>query len=211
MQELRNKIQNLVDKYENKLGSNGIKIIVSKKHFTVSVEEHSTHSPGLLEDIDHYIHKKKERKYNYQKNRFHCIVLTCVPIDKPINSNKDYREYAFLLSKVWRAHIGHEPKHITYKENKILSKIEKTIQRIIKKSTDVNADIFCKNSFFDILRYTWSYKYAYKKRRRLDALTAHVHRCFIEFCITKQGTITSILKRATPSPAWPSAINIILI
>ena len=61
--------------------------------------------------------------------------------------------------------------------------------------------------------YCWQckYKYAYKKRRRLDALTAHVHRCFIEFCITKQGTITSILKRATPSPAWPSAINIILI
>ena len=164
MQELRNKIQDLVDKYENKLGANGIKIIVSKKYFEVGVVEHSTHSHELFGSIDRYIHKKKERKYNHQKNRFHCIVLTCVPIDKSINSNKEYREYAFLLSKVWRAYIGHEPKHVIYKENKILSKIEKTIQRIIKKSTDLNADEFCKNSLLDILRYTWSHKYMYKNK-----------------------------------------------
>ena len=72
------------------------------------------------------------------------------------------KEYAFVLRKTERAHIGMKPQKIAYEENKVLTKIEKRILKIIRKAKKTNAKQVCKDTLYDALRYSNSKKYDYK-------------------------------------------------
>lgn len=167
MQGFKNKVQDIIDKYKDSLASKGIKITVSKKYFETEVQERSggTGAMAIFNAIDRVQDRKKEKKngYNYERNKYHCIVLSLCPIDKNLVCREYCREYSFFLRKVERAHIGLEPSRIAYEENKVLAKIEKRILKIIKKSEKHTPQRVCGDTLRDALRYSFSYKYEYKK------------------------------------------------
>ena len=67
MQETKNKAQIIVNEYNDKLASLGIKILLSKKYFESSVGMRDTYHPdagvGLLKSLDACFDKKREQKY----------------------------------------------------------------------------------------------------------------------------------------------------
>ena len=87
-----------------------------------------------------------------------------MPDEKSSLKREGCRDYAFVLKKVERAHIGEAPRHYAYAEEKILSKIEKRILKLLKKADRTMTPRICKDTFWDALRYTVSMKYGYKKR-----------------------------------------------
>ena len=169
MLTLRDKVQNIVSKYEARLVSAGIRIAVSKRYFEFDVQEPSSYSPdhgvGLLNLIDRHFSKKRERKYyKNEKNKSHCIILSVLPIHKNLVRKEYCKDYAFVLRKVWRAHIGYKPERITYSEDKLLSRIEKRILKIVKSAEDRGIQKTCKDTFWDVIRYCFSLKYGYKSK-----------------------------------------------
>ena len=167
MQEFKEKVQSLIDKYSPKLSKNGLKIHISKRYFEKEVEERwSSHGKGqqIFNIIDRAIDDRKEKKkYYYQKNRYHTIVLTLM-LENDTVPLEMCRNYAFVIKKTERAHIGEEPRKIAYKEEKLLLKIEKLLQKVVKRASNNNAEKVCKDTVFDALRYSLLVKYQYKKR-----------------------------------------------
>lgn len=168
MEEFKDKVQTLVDGYRAQLASRGIQIAVSKRYYETNVEERNTYHPEagvrLLNRIDRYLDKKAEKKYHYQRNKYHCIILTVQPSKKGIVRKEDCRDYAFMLQKVERAHIGLEPTRVIYEENWLLGKIEKCIQKILNKAETATTEAVCKNTFPDAIRYASLKKYQYKQK-----------------------------------------------
>ena len=166
MHDIKTKINDLVCEYEEVLFRNGIKLHIYKKYFEAEVDERfGSHGEGqqLINLVDKALDKKREKKYNYERNRYHCIILTAVPADGSLNRNL-CRDYAFVLKKVERAHIGDKPIKYSYEEKKVLSKIEKRIQWLIKKSKNKDAKSVCKDNILDLLRYFMQNKYKYKRK-----------------------------------------------
>ena len=169
MKELKEKVQALIDKYTPELSSKGLKILLSKRYFESNVSERSSgyYATGMiLNSIDRARDHKKEKEngYNYVKNRYHYFVLTVCPIKKNMIKREECRDYAFLLKKVERAHIGLEPRLIVAREEKVLSKIEKQILKILKKAEKRSAQKACQNTIIDAFRYAMLPKYGYKER-----------------------------------------------
>lgn len=107
--------------------------------------------------------KKENQKYKYERNKYHALVITVTPDEKSGLPLECCRDYAFVLKKVERAHIGEEPRRIAYAEEKILSKIESHILKILKKAERASTQKICKDTFGDVIRYTMKAKYGYKK------------------------------------------------
>ena len=169
MKELKEKAQALIDKYTPELSSKGLKILLSKRYFESEVMERSgVHGfvGAIFNSIDRARDHKEEKKngYNYVKNRYHYFVLTVCPIEKNMIGREECRDYTFLLKKVERAHIGLEPREVVCAENKILSKIEKQILKILKKAEKRSAQKVCQNTIIDAFRYAMHTKYEYKER-----------------------------------------------
>ena len=169
MKELKEKAQALIDKHTPELSSKGLKILLSKRYFESNVSERSSgyYTTGMiLNSIDRARDHKKEKEngYNYVKNRYHYFVLTVCPIKKNMIKREECRDYAFLLKKVERAHIGLEPRLIVACEEKVLSKIEKQILKILKKAEKRSAQKACQNTIIDAFRYAMLPKYEYKER-----------------------------------------------
>lgn len=168
MKELKEKAQALIDQYSPELADKGLKILLSKRYFESEVGERSgMHGVGaIFNSIDRARdHKEeKEKGYNYERNRYHYFVLTVCPIEKSALRRENCREYAFTLKKVERAHIGQEPRRVNYKEDKILSKIEKRILKILKKAEHSLPETVCRNNILDAFRYSVHHKYEYKDR-----------------------------------------------
>ena len=169
MKELKEKAQALIDKYTPELSRKGLKILLSKRYFESNVSERSSgyHAIDMiLNSIDRARDHKEEKKngYNYVKNRYHYFVLTVCPIEKNMIKREECRDYAFLLKKVERAHIGLEPRLIVAREEKVLSKIEKRILKILKKAEKRSAQNVCQNTIIDAYRYAMLPKYEYKER-----------------------------------------------
>ena len=169
MQEFIQKINAFIGQYEEVLFSLGIRITVSKKYFESSVQEYRTSNNSgsfILNSIATARDRQaeKEKGYDYQPNRYHCVILTVSPTEKNRIPKDECKEYAFLLKKVERVHIGLEPESIAYEENKILSKIEKRLHKIIRKAQKTGAVKTCRNTFGDAIHYAHSTKYEYKKR-----------------------------------------------
>ena len=170
LQDIRTKIISLVDNYREQLASKGIKIDISKKYVETEVEERSggyaNAGQAIFNIFDRVNDRKKEKEngYNFEKNKHHNIVITVIPLDKTLVSVSDCREYAFILKKVERAHLGLEPQKKIYQEEKVLTKIEKRILRILKKADNKSVQKVCKNTFWDACRYAHSPKYQYKTK-----------------------------------------------
>ena len=169
MKELKEKAQALIDKYTPELSSKGLKMLLSKRYFESNVSERSSENAiggVILNSIDraHDRKKEKENGYNYVKNRYLYFVLTVCPIEKNMIKREECRDYAFLLKKVERPHIGLEPRLIVAREEKVLSKIEKKILKILKKAEKRSFQNVCQNTIIDAFRYAMLPKYEYKER-----------------------------------------------
>lgn len=167
MQELKNQVQALVDTYQEQLAAYGVTVTVSKRYIETDVTERNISSPDsgvqLLNDMDRWLDKKREKKYNNQPNRYHCIALEVCPSDKTLVAKGDRKEYAFIVRKIERAHIGLAPERVEYAQHKVLRKIEKRLQKILHRAQN-DPLTACKDTWWDVLRYVMSHKYADKKR-----------------------------------------------
>ena len=170
MQEIKAKALALIDKYKERLEAKGIKIILSKRYVETEVEERSggyaNAGQAIFNIFDRANDRKKEKEkgYNFEKNKYHSIVITVIPLDKTLVSLADCLEYAFVLKKVERAHLGQEPQKKSYQEEKVLAKIEKRILKILKMADKSSAQEIFKNTFWDACRYAHSPKYGYKTK-----------------------------------------------
>ena len=167
MQEIIEKVNAVLEKYSEQLADNGIKVTVSKRYFEESVGERigNTGKTAIFNKIDRALERKREKKkgYHHIRNRYHVIVLSVIPIHKDIVRRKYCRDYAFCIHKIERPHIGTDPKEFTYEEQKILSKIEKRINKLLRKSQKNTPQKVCKDNLFDAIRYT-APRYGYKRR-----------------------------------------------
>jgi hypothetical protein len=167
VQEIIEKVNAVLEKYSEQLADNGIKVTVSKRYFEESVGEQIRHSGEsiILNEIEKSLDRKREEKkgYHHIRNRYHVIVLSVIPFKKDIVRREYCRDYVFCIHKVERAHIGMEPKKYTYEEQKILSKIERRINKILRKSQKNMPQNVCKDNLLDAIRYT-APRYGYKRR-----------------------------------------------
>ncbi len=167
MQEIIEKVNAVLGKYSEQLENNGIKVTVSKRYFEETVGERigNTGNAAIFNEIDRALDRKREKKkgYHHIRNRYHVIVLSVIPVQKDIIRREYCRDYAFCIHKVERAHIGIEPKKYTYEEQKILSKIEKRINKVLRKSQKSAPQKVCKDTLWDAIRYTLP-RYGYKRR-----------------------------------------------
>ena len=170
LQEIKTKALALIDKYKERLEAKGIKIVLSKRYVETGVEERSggyaNAGQAIFNIFDRANDRKKEKEkgYNFEKNKYHSIVITVIPLDKTLVSLANCREYAFVLKKVERAHLGQEPQKKSYQEEKVLAKIEKRILKILKMADKRSAQETCKNTFWDACRYAHSPKYGHKTK-----------------------------------------------
>lgn len=170
MQKLIDKVEALINEYNEELALTGIKIDVSKKFFETEVlpVHHIPARPGdvLMTEISRALDRRTEKKKGYknQRNRYHLIILTPMPIDKDYIPKDHRKDYAYLVKKTERAYIGLKPINSVKKEKKILSRIEKRLQKIIKKAKKIGSAKFCKNSFSDAIRYSCFVAYEYKDK-----------------------------------------------
>ena len=168
MKEIRNKVLELIDKYQDQLAAKGIEIVLSKKYTEETVGERSSSyayaGSAIINSIERALDKKREAEkgYHFEPNKWHSLVLTIVPLDKKLVHRTSRREYAFVLKQVVRPHVGEKPVETVYQEEKVLQKIEKTILKILKKADKMTAQQVCKDTFRDAFRYCLLSKYGYK-------------------------------------------------
>ena len=167
MQKIIEKVNVILEKYSEQLADNGIKVTVSKRYFEESVGEQIRYSGEsiILNEIEKSLDRKREEKkgYHHIRNRYHVIVLSVIPFKKDIVCREYCRDYAFYIHKIERPHIGTEPKKFIYEEQKILSKIEKRINKLLRKTQKNTPQKVCKDNLFDAIRYT-APRYGYKRR-----------------------------------------------
>ncbi len=129
MNEIKSKAQAIIDDYNKLLFPLCVKVVLSKKYFESSVGERNIYHPNagisLLNRIDADLGKKKERKYRFVKNRYHCLVLSITPTNKNLIPQESCKDYAFILHKIERPYIGEKPQNIVYEEYRILKKNQK--------------------------------------------------------------------------------------
>ena len=169
MQDIKSKALELIDMYKDQLESNGIKIVISKRYIETEVRERSGYGnagQAIFNIFERANDRKREKEegYNFENNKYHCIVITVIPLDKTLICVEECREYAFVLKKVERAHIGLEPQKKIYQEEKVLAKIEKRILKLLQKADKSSVQKICKNTFWDACRYANSPKYEYKTK-----------------------------------------------
>ena len=168
MTDIRDRVLELIKKYENQLTQKGIALALSKKYVEEEVREKSNNAYSrtiILNALERARNKKREieKGYNFEPNKWHSLVLTIVPLDKKLVHRTSRREYAFVLKQVVRPYIGEEPQQTVYQEEKVLRKIEKTILKILKKADKMSVQQVCKDTFRDAFRYSFFSKYAYKE------------------------------------------------
>ena len=167
MQEIIEKVNAVLERYSEQLADNGIKVTVSKRYFEESVGEQIRYSGEsiILNEIEKSLDRKREEKkgYHHIRNRYHVIILSVIPFKKDIVRREYCRDYAFYIHKIERPHIGTEPKKFIYEEQKILSKIEKRINKLLRKTQRNTPQKVCKDNLFDAIRYT-APRYGYKRR-----------------------------------------------
>lgn len=169
MTDIRDRVLELIKKYENQLTQKGIAIALSKKYVEEEVREKSSGAYSrtiILNALERARNKKREieKGYHFEPNKWHSLVLTIVPLDKKLVHRTNRREYAFVLKQVVRPYIGEEPQQTVYQEEKILRKIEKTILKILKKADKMTAQQVCRDTFRDAFRYSFFSKYGYKDK-----------------------------------------------
>lgn len=172
MEDIKAKVQAIVDKYALTLSENGIMIRIAKRYCEEAVDEDTrdVHQSGILNSIVDSIttaFAKKEEKtkgYNHIRNRYHCIVLTVTPLEKSLVPKDRCKEYSFFLKKIERLHIGLNPEKYVYKEGKLLKKVEKRILKLLRYAQSNTPKKACSDTIIDAFRYSSFKKYKYKKK-----------------------------------------------
>ncbi len=170
MRTLKENALELIHQYDDQLAAKGIKLVLSQKHVETDVPERSggyaDSKQAIFRIFERAYDRKKEKDkgYQFQKNQYHSLVIKVVPIDPKLVRNESCREYAFVCKKVERAHLGEAPQKSVYAEEKVLSKIEKRICKILKKSNRITAGQVCQDTVWDAFRYLCSPKYEYKNK-----------------------------------------------
>ena len=168
MKHFMQKLTELVNEYNSRLCEYGIAADISRKYFETKVAEHSTsvnHTITVLDEIIKHNAKKREKKksYDYQPNRFYCIVLKITPCEKELVPKEFCREYSFIQRSTERQYIGDSPKEKKSKEDDLLAKIEKKLSKILNKAKKHSPAEICRDTFWDIPRYL-DKRYAYKSK-----------------------------------------------
>ena len=164
MNDIMQKIENLLSAYEKGLSDKGILYSVSKKYF--EIKAHSTsfrHHDTLEIFLRHLALKRENKSFHHQRNRHHVAVISFYPIDKKLLKKHECKEYAYFIYEITRLEEGFAPKERKYKEEKILKKIEKRIRRILKSAEKKSAVEICKETKLDIIRCFFLRVYGYKK------------------------------------------------
>ncbi len=165
MQQLMNKIENLISEYEAALSEKGIVCSLSKKYFETKVPSvpHRA-SYTLLDDIHrHFAQKRENKHFKHQRNRQHCAVLCFYPADMTLLKKSECKEYAFTLYEISRSEEGMAPKERIHKEDAILRRIEKRILKILKAAEKKDPVRVCKCTKTDYIRYFFRKEYGYMK------------------------------------------------
>lgn len=168
VQNTKDRAVALVSAYKAAFAEKGIAIVVSKKYFEREVGARNNYAPNPVSCVINYFlryfDKRREIRFRQERNRYHCIVLAVLPVDKTLVRLEFCREYAFLLRKTERAHVGQKPLYAQRKEEKVLSQIEKRLRKLLRKAEKHTAQTVCRDTLFDALRYCFSVKYEYKSR-----------------------------------------------
>ncbi|MBE6590823.1 MAG: hypothetical protein E7646_02145 [Ruminococcaceae bacterium] len=166
MSDLKDKLEEINNKYSERLKMLGLELKISKKYFESMVGEGhggpSSSAVGLLNQLSRSLDRRREKKYKNQPNRYHCIVISLVPAAKDKMGQRSFREYAFLIRKTERAHLGLAPEEKVYAKEKLAAKIDKRIEKLIKKAEGSSSKKACTDSARDLFRYVFSKKYLYK-------------------------------------------------
>ena len=166
MKDIKEKTHALIGKYAPMLKERGIAISVRKRYFESEVNPkfRTTGTGSLLDIADKAIaHRREKKKYFFEKNKYHCIILSVMPDGNTSLKKERCKEYAVVLKKVERAYEGEKPRHFIYEEEKLLKKVENCILKILKKAEKKAPEKVCKDGFSDVLRYLIRPKYGYKK------------------------------------------------
>ncbi len=166
---IRDRVQSLIDSYAPRLAEHGIRLTVAKHYFETEVEERSSWTGSgshLFMNIFSLLydrHREKKKGYHYAENRYHCLILSVLPLDENVLPQKECRDYACIYHEVKRAHIGDDPYARTAREDRILAKFDRKIRKILKKAEKSTVEKTCRDTVWDALRYTLSSRYGYKR------------------------------------------------
>lgn len=159
-EDLAEKINFLLRKYENDFKEKGIKCTVSKKEMKLPVLNLFLNH-GLPDGFFHKLTEKREEKlYHNKPDKIRAVVLSFSP---DIKKQTDSKDYALVVKAVSRPGKGFAPSTRVYNSVKLLKKAEKRIQKILRKSGKRDPKIVCSSSFSDNLRYLFCEQYSYKK------------------------------------------------
>ena len=169
MQQIKDNVQALLDQYRDELAACGVAVFLSKRYVESAVQErgrsYANAAGAIFGAIDRAADRKQEIRYQYnnEPNKYHSLLLTLRPIDKTLLPREECREYAFLLRKRERPHIGVAPEDKSYSEAKIYARIEKRLQKILKRARTQPPQKVCRDTVADAFRYTLTPKYEYKQ------------------------------------------------
>lgn len=177
-------ISDVIAKYNEELLSYGVRCTVNQKHFQIhrSHEPHTNANAGAFALLDRAIHKFRIKFLPFKDDDYKCVVIRFEPTT-PSLKKTEVRDFAFIKS--YREDIS-KPEN---NSPKLPKEVEKLIVRTIKKLHKSSADKVCKDSVFDILRYTTQIKYSYKKqvlgydKNILDTVTSVIFILLFTLCI----------------------------
>ncbi len=161
-----NKAKELVEQYNKLFEPYGIYITVKHSFYEKEVETYKSNSNGsggsFINALEYlFINRHKEKKYGKVPNRYRYLTIQVSPLDKQILPQHDIKQYSFLLKKTERAHQGQEPTETTVSDLRILKKLEKCLQKLLKKGRAKAKKLWYRNDFWDCLRYTFMPRYNY--------------------------------------------------
>lgn len=159
-EELVEKINLLLAKYEDELKEKGIKCIVSKRDMKFPISNFFLNHDLLSSFFHNFTEKREKELYHNKPDKIRAVILSFSPEDKKSFDSKDY---ALIVKSVSRIGKGFAPKATMYNVEKLLVKAEKYIQKMLRRAEKEKADIICKSSFLDNFRYLILEQYSYRK------------------------------------------------
>ncbi len=161
-----NKAKELVEQYNKLFEPYGVYITVKRRFYEEELEAYKSNPNGaggsfvnMLEYL--FVNRRKEKKYGKAPNRYRCLTIQISPLDKQILPQHDRKQYSFLFKKNERIHQGQEPKETTVSDLRVLKKLEKCLQKLLKKAEKNPKKLWYRNNFGDCLRYTFMPRYNY--------------------------------------------------
>ncbi len=134
---LKAETEALLERYRESLAACRLTCEISKKYFEMAPEERDTTSDrglmGLFALAERHLDKKREKKkkYNFIRNRYHCVILRFSPSETGLIAGEPCKEYAFMIMRKDRPHVGEAPTEKIYAPEKVTEKIEKRIKKML--------------------------------------------------------------------------------